>query len=82
MDERLKRLRLDGGQMLSVRVSAEGPGRVKTFFLPQKLHATGRDPRRRIDRANGIALVDPIIKAFRQKRRLLAILTKPVIIPP
>src|SRR5258705_9903065 len=27
--------------------SALGPGRVKTFFLPQKLQATGRDPRRR-----------------------------------
>jgi hypothetical protein len=26
-----------------------------------------------IDRANSIALTDPIIKAFRQKRRLLAI---------
>lgn len=29
------------------RFSDVGPGRVKTFFLPQKLHATGRDPRRR-----------------------------------
>ena len=27
--------------------SAFDPGRAKTFFLPQKLHATGRDPRRR-----------------------------------
>src|SRR5260370_37767370 len=27
--------------------SAYDPGRVKTFFLPKKLHATGRDPRRR-----------------------------------
>src|SRR5450432_4616237 len=25
--------------------SAMGPGRVKTFFLPQKLHAAGRNPR-------------------------------------
>src|SRR5260221_12593281 len=24
-----------------------GPGRVKTFFIFQELHATGRDPRRR-----------------------------------
>jgi hypothetical protein len=29
------------------RMSALGPGRVKTFFLPQKLHAAGRNPRRR-----------------------------------
>ena len=29
------------------RKSGFDPGRVKTFFLPQKLHATGRDPRRR-----------------------------------
>ena len=28
-------------------MSLSGPGRVKTFFLPQKLHATVRDPRRR-----------------------------------
>ena len=28
-------------------MSAKGPGRVKTFFLPQKLHAAGRNPRRR-----------------------------------
>ena len=27
--------------------AAFDPGRVETFFLPQKLHATGRDPRRR-----------------------------------
>src|SRR5665811_1540017 len=29
-----------------------------------------------VDRANRIALVDPIIKAFRQQRRLLAIRTR------
>jgi hypothetical protein len=28
-------------------MSALGPGRVKTFFLPQKLQAAGRDPRGR-----------------------------------
>jgi hypothetical protein len=27
-------------------MSALGPGCVKTFFRPQKLHATGDDPRR------------------------------------
>jgi hypothetical protein len=27
--------------------AARDPGRVKTFFLPQKLHAAGRNPRRR-----------------------------------
>jgi len=28
-------------------MSEMGPGRVKTFFICQKLHAAGRDPRRR-----------------------------------
>src|SRR6266851_1220221 len=28
-------------------MSGIDPGRVKTFFLPQKLHAAGRNPRRR-----------------------------------
>jgi len=28
-------------------MSAKGPGRVKTFSIFQKLHAAGRDPRRR-----------------------------------
>ena len=28
-------------------MSELGPGRVKTFFLPQKLQAAGRDPRGR-----------------------------------
>jgi hypothetical protein len=28
-------------------MSVAGPGRVKTFFLPQKLQAAGRDPRGR-----------------------------------
>jgi hypothetical protein len=32
--------------LLSLR-SEVGPGRVKTFFLPQKLRAAGRNPRRR-----------------------------------
>ena len=29
------------------KMSEKGPGRVKTFFLPQKLHAAGRNSRRR-----------------------------------
>jgi hypothetical protein len=51
-------LRREGSSQLSCRnhlpgtffggpMSGVGPGRVKTFFLPQKLHAAGRNPRRR-----------------------------------
>ena len=32
---------------MSARLASFDPGRVETFFLPQKLHTTGRDPRRR-----------------------------------
>jgi hypothetical protein len=32
--------------MLDLRFTAFDPGRVKTFFLPQKLHETRGDPRR------------------------------------
>src|SRR3981189_3799410 len=32
-----------------LKMSVAGPGCVKTFFLPQKLHATGNDPRRHDD---------------------------------
>jgi len=32
---------------LAVSISGFDPGRVETFFVPQKLHATGRDGPRR-----------------------------------
>jgi hypothetical protein len=32
---------------LGPAMSVPGPGRVKTFFVLQELHAAGRDPRRR-----------------------------------
>jgi hypothetical protein len=35
-----------GKHMLAWSFSGFDPGCVKTFFLPQKLHATGDDPRR------------------------------------
>ena len=34
------------GVVAQMLTSDMGPGCVKTFFLPQKLHATGDDPRR------------------------------------
>src|SRR5258708_26661577 len=34
--------------MLAMSFSGFDPGRVKTFFLPQKLQAAGRDPRGRV----------------------------------
>ena len=37
----------EAGPAMSARLASFDPGRVETFFLPQKLHATGRDPRRR-----------------------------------
>jgi hypothetical protein len=37
-------------------IGAFDPGRVRTFFLPQKLHAAGRNPRRR-DRLSPIFAV-------------------------
>src|SRR5258706_11626973 len=39
--------RLVTGARNGLAMSAQGPGRVKTFFLHQILHATRRDPRRR-----------------------------------
>jgi hypothetical protein len=37
-----------GKRKMVVRpMSQMGPGRVKTFFVLQELHAAGRDPRRR-----------------------------------
>ena len=33
-----------GKHLLSLSFSGFDPGRVKTFFLPQKLQAAGRDP--------------------------------------
>jgi hypothetical protein len=44
---------------------------VETFFIPEVAEIQRID--QDIDRANRIALVDPIIEAFRQQRRLLAI---------
>src|SRR6266849_1223652 len=37
----------NGKHLLALSFSAFDPGRVKTFFLPQKLQAAGRDPRGR-----------------------------------
>ena len=36
-----------GKHMLALSFSGFDPRRVKTFFFPQKLYATGRDPGRR-----------------------------------
>jgi hypothetical protein len=36
-----------GKHLLAVSISPFDPGRVETFFVPQKLHATGRDGPRR-----------------------------------
>jgi len=46
----LEILNLFGGVTVAIHLQAltsvPGPGRVKTIFLPQKLRATGDDPRR------------------------------------
>jgi len=37
----------NGKHRLYMSISSFDPGRVETFFVPQKLHATGRDGPRR-----------------------------------
>jgi hypothetical protein len=45
-------------------MSAMGPGRAKTFFLPEKLHATGGGPRRH-DRLSMFLLLRVCSQAWR-----------------
>ena len=56
-----------GKHMLALSFSGFDPRRVKTFFFPQKLYATGRDPGRR-DRLS-IFLLYRVLESIRAQHR-------------